>query len=250
MAERVKAVVENKRDTAANLTSDDLTFLNGEIVIESDTLRIKIGDGSTAWTSLPYANRGLPLSFDISSSNTVIALDPINGVVQSQRYYWTGGDGSHTFSFTVSDGSTIGGLAATTWIGKMNGFIDIESDGTSDWKVIEFRDFPEADNSVQDQMSKCKAWVNFDGTGVVAINDSFNVTSITDNGVGDYTINFTNNLPNANYSSVGMASAGALVGENNAGGSKTVSSYRISVSVASSAAQFDSSVVSVHFFST
>jgi hypothetical protein len=44
-----------------------------------------------------------------------------------------------------------------------------------------------------------KAWVNFNGTGVVAIRDSFNVTSITDNGVGDYTINFTTAMANANY---------------------------------------------------
>jgi hypothetical protein len=47
-----------------------------------------------------------------------------------------------------------------------------------------------------------KAWVNFDGTGTVAIRDSFNVSSITDNGTGDYTVNFTTALPNANYSTV------------------------------------------------
>jgi hypothetical protein len=49
----------------------------------------------------------------------------------------------------------------------------------------------------------CRAWVNFNGTGTVAIRASGNVTSITDNGVGDYTLNFTNALPDANYSLVG-----------------------------------------------
>jgi hypothetical protein len=44
-----------------------------------------------------------------------------------------------------------------------------------------------------------KAWVNFNGTGTVAIRASFNVSSITDNGVGNYTVNFTNALPDANY---------------------------------------------------
>jgi len=44
-----------------------------------------------------------------------------------------------------------------------------------------------------------RAWVNFNGTGTVAINASGNVSSITDNGTGDYTINFTAALPNANY---------------------------------------------------
>jgi hypothetical protein len=45
-----------------------------------------------------------------------------------------------------------------------------------------------------------KAWVNFDGTGTVAIRGSFNVSSITDNGTGDYTVNFTTAMPDANYS--------------------------------------------------
>jgi hypothetical protein len=45
----------------------------------------------------------------------------------------------------------------------------------------------------------CRAWVNFNGTGTVAIRASGNVTSITDNGTGDYTVNFTNAMPNANY---------------------------------------------------
>ena len=45
----------------------------------------------------------------------------------------------------------------------------------------------------------CKAWVNFDGTGTVAIRASYNVSSITDLGVGIYTVNFTTALVDANY---------------------------------------------------
>ena len=48
-----------------------------------------------------------------------------------------------------------------------------------------------------------RAWVNFNGTGTVAIRSSGNVSSITDNGVGDYTVNFTTALPDANYAVVG-----------------------------------------------
>ncbi len=47
--------------------------------------------------------------------------------------------------------------------------------------------------------SAAKAWVNFNGVGVVAIRDSYNVSSITDNSVGIYTVNFTNNMSDANY---------------------------------------------------
>ena len=44
-----------------------------------------------------------------------------------------------------------------------------------------------------------RAWVNFNGTGTVAIRASGNVSSITDNGTGDYTINFTTAMSDANY---------------------------------------------------
>ena len=52
----------------------------------------------------------------------------------------------------------------------------------------------------------CRAWVNFNGTGTVAIRASGNVSSITDNGTGAYTANFTNDLTDANYSAVASAS--------------------------------------------
>jgi hypothetical protein len=45
-----------------------------------------------------------------------------------------------------------------------------------------------------------RAWVNFNGTGTVAIRESGNVSSITDNGTGEYTVNFTTAMPDVNYS--------------------------------------------------
>jgi hypothetical protein len=54
-----------------------------------------------------------------------------------------------------------------------------------------------------------RAWVNFNGTGTVAIRASGNVTSITDNGTGDYTLNFTAAMPDANYSPVCMLQSDA-----------------------------------------
>ena len=55
----------------------------------------------------------------------------------------------------------------------------------------------------------CRAWVNFNGTTVTnpasmtGVRGSFNVSSILDNGTGDYTVNFTNALPDTNYAVVG-----------------------------------------------
>jgi len=52
----------------------------------------------------------------------------------------------------------------------------------------------------------CRGWVNFNGTGTVAIRASGNVSSVTDNGTGDYTINFIDVLPDADYATIGNAS--------------------------------------------
>jgi hypothetical protein len=64
-----------------------------------------------------------------------------------------------------------------------------------------------ATNCIQ---GSAKAWVNFNGTGTPAVRASYNVSSITDNGTGDYTINFTNALPDANY--VALATTGRAQG--------------------------------------
>jgi hypothetical protein len=59
-----------------------------------------------------------------------------------------------------------------------------------------------------------KAWVNFNGTGTVAIRAAFNVTSITDNGTGDYTLNFTNAMPDASFA-VFVNAGGSAIGNSN-----------------------------------
>ena len=56
----------------------------------------------------------------------------------------------------------------------------------------------------------CRAWVNFNGGGTVAIRGAFNVSTITDRGVGQYTVNFTNAMPDVNYAfTVGVSSGNA-----------------------------------------
>jgi hypothetical protein len=54
-----------------------------------------------------------------------------------------------------------------------------------------------------------KAWVNFNGTGTVAINSAYSVTSVTDNGVGTYTVNFLSSFADTNYAVCGSASNNA-----------------------------------------
>lgn len=53
--------------------------------------------------------------------------------------------------------------------------------------------------TMQLQQGVVKVWVNFNGTGTIATRDSFNVASLTDNGAGNYDVNHTNNMDNANF---------------------------------------------------
>jgi hypothetical protein len=90
----------------------------------------------------------------------------------------------------------------------------------------------------------CRAWVNFNGIGTVAIRASGNVSSITDNGTGDYTINFTNAMVDTNYTIVGTCMGGttgsnyALFGLKNAStnNTKTTTTAQITVGYISSTA--------------
>jgi len=63
----------------------------------------------------------------------------------------------------------------------------------------------------------CRAWVNFNGTGTVAIRASGNVSSITDNGTGDYTVNFSTAMTDANYAASAIAQRNVTGSANQSG---------------------------------
>ena len=101
----------------------------------------------------------------------------------------------------------------------------------------------------------CKAWVNFNGTGTVAISASGNVSSITDNGTGDYTVNFTTALADGFWAASGIAqltinSSGrenmfvSLRRENNLSASQA----RLSTQACDTASATDVELVAVAFF--
>lgn len=76
----------------------------------------------------------------------------------------------------------------------------------------------------------CRAWVNFDGTGTVSIRASGNVSSITDNGTGNYTVNFTSAFVDVNYSGVfGCNDNGNTTTMNyRTGGTKSTTAFQVS----------------------
>ena len=95
----------------------------------------------------------------------------------------------------------------------------------------------------------CRAWVNFNGTGTVAIRASGNVSSITDNGTGDYTVNFTTALVDANYSAVGQGSQMTTDGRNQFeyGVVRTTTAYRFAT-LNNSNTFIDSTYASISIF--
>ena len=94
----------------------------------------------------------------------------------------------------------------------------------------------------------CRAWVNFVGTGTVSINASGNVSSITDNAVGNYTVNFATNMPDINYSVSGitMIEANNNVFVAGATDAPTVSAFRLNARTSGNT-NFDAAIVYVNF---
>ena len=97
----------------------------------------------------------------------------------------------------------------------------------------------------------CRAWVNFNGTGTVAIRGSGNVTSITDNGTGDYTINFTTAMVDVNYCIAGAAGSAtttlANVGQPFGSTPPATGSVKVSV-VFANGSVFDAPTINVAVF--
>jgi hypothetical protein len=85
--------------------------------------------------------------------------------------------------------------------GNTSGTLTINAPDVAATSVL---NLPASSGTILDDASVgvCRAWVNFNGTGTVAIRASFNVSGITDNGTGDYTVNFTTAMVDANYTTI------------------------------------------------
>jgi hypothetical protein len=98
----------------------------------------------------------------------------------------------------------------------------------------------------------CRAWVNFNGTGTVAIRASGNVSSITDNGTGDYTVNFTNAMPDANYAAqISITAANhyaTSTGGNNSNFTYATNSFKPGLCISQGGVIYDPSQLNVSIF--
>lgn len=100
------------------------------------------------------------------------------------------------------------------------------------------------------QVGSVKAWVNFNGTGTVAIRAAFNVSSITDNGVGTYTVNFTTALQDSNYATVTTANrvSGTTTYVGMSEGTRATTSVQVVNNYGTNTPTFDTDSINVAVF--
>ena len=194
------------------------------------------GNGSTTAFTLTYA--------PASTTSIVVA---VSGVVQNPNTYSVSGS---TLTFTGAPPSGTNNIAvlflglpsivgvpnaATVGISQLSATGSPSSTtflrGDNTWNGV--ASLTTASGSAPSYSAR--AWVNFNGTGTVAIRASGNVSSITDNGTGNYTVNFTTALSDTNYAFLGTANGIAAnsipctVGQDS-GGTKSTSALQILVS--------------------
>ena len=131
----------------------------------------------------------------------------------------------------------------------------LELNGTTGVSLVQDGVVVAADlnSALSDTIGKVKAWVNFNGTGTVAIRASFNVSTITDNGPGDYSVNFTTAITDINYA-VGVtvarsdSSPNIMGGIHSAGTAYDTTAIRVTAVIPTTAGLADAPYINVAIF--
>ena len=188
-------------------TSDQITFLNtvtlpGDLAVNGADITTTATGTATVFntnaTTLNVGGAATTVSLGaatgtttINNANTVVTGDlAVNGADIT-----TTSTGTATVFNTNATTVNVGGAATTLSLGAATGTASVNN--------ATFQ-FNSGYGSVATAYG-CRAWVNFNGTGTVAIRASGNVSSITDNNTGDYTLNFVTSMPDVNYSLVSIA---------------------------------------------
>lgn len=227
--------------TTAKIANDAVTFAKIQNIATARVLgRTTAGSGDVEeLTTLPAVNGAAVTDLNASAlaSGTVPTARLGSGTANSTTFL----RGDQTYA-------PAGLLAASTGEARA---------GTSDTVAITPLKLREGLNaSGTAPIYACRAWVNFNGTGTVAIRASGNVSSITDNTTGDYTVNLTTEMPDANYSVSGMCrqtpggnnfKSGA-VSFDQTGTALSTGSFRIKVTSGDNTLGYDVDLVTVAIF--
>ena len=225
--------IQRRRGTTAQHST--FTGALGELTVDTDKKTVVVHDGITAG--------GFPLA--VASTYAPLASPALTGTPTAP----TAAAGTNTTQLaTTAFANAAAAAVAVSFASSAE-----NAAGTVEGKAVDPLGIREAFNATGSApVFACRAWVNFNGTGTVAIRASGNVSSITDDGTGIYTVNFTTAMPDANYvantncmaSGIGSYGVGAFQRPN---GTKTASAYQIVTSDPVNG-PFDSSSVNVSIF--
>ncbi len=268
----LKSVFAEKNDfLSIATTAFEASVTDGEAVYwDSANSRFDeaIADGTNKQNMIGFA--------DVTNGRVILMgayLGQLIGLTAGAKYYLSGTvAGAITETAPTNNGVLVGVAKSATEL-----FVDVDASGTVPQAtettpgIAEIATQSETNSGVDDTrfvtplklqtkfnitgnapVYPCRAWVNFNGTGTVAIRASGNVSSVTDNGTGSYTINFINAMPDTNYATSVTNGASQSSGSGpftayvNTDTAQTASLVRISTTNFNTA--FDGSVVSVSVF--
>lgn len=221
----------------------------GEIQLNSVSLATESGSAITlgsavSLNSAAYAStsevQGTHTTFSGSHSDTAttINLASVSGISA----------GDYVVGEGIAPGTTVSSVGASSVV--ISAGLDTDAVGIAGGEPISFYKSTKALSPGLVAGQLCRAWVNFNGTGTVAIRAAYNVTSITDNGLGNYTITFATAMPDANYAALNKSELSDA-----AGGSATynpefynIGSESISIKTYSTSAEQDHLFIFVAIF--
>jgi len=191
----------------------------GTLVVTGGAQTIEFADGSAAAPSI--TNSG-----DTNTGMFFPAADTIaftEGGVEAMRLDSSGNVGIGTSSPAQKldvNGSIVVAASQNLYFNNASGFsprltnsgsndaLSIFTNNTERMRIASDGTISTTIGSTLYGAYSARAWVNFNGTGTVAIRQSRNVSSITDNGSGDYTVNLTTAMPDGEYSAVSSGGTG------------------------------------------
>jgi hypothetical protein len=189
----------------ATVTAAELNILDGATIT---TAELNILDGVT--TTAAELNI---LDGAIISTTELNYLDGATSNIQTQIDSIVSGGGANNSTITITAGAALTGGGSFTLNQATNATLtvahadtssqsSVSNSGTSFIQSITLDTYGHVTAIASATASGARAWVNFNGTGSVAIRAALNVSSVTDNGTGDYTVNFTTSIGDANYAIV------------------------------------------------
>jgi len=181
------AIEEVYTDSLQNVVEDTAPQLGGPLDANSNQVRAAKGVDVASAAALTLGNDGN--SFDITGTTSITSI-ATKGVGTMVTLHF---DDVLTLTHHATDLILPTGANITTAAGDIAVFYEYAS---GDWRCVSYT---RADGTALAISQGIRAWALFNGTGTPSLTGGFNIASITDNGVGDYTVNFTNALASGNY---------------------------------------------------